>query len=498
METIALQGLHHMWLWISLMTQRESLHTLSRKIQATNSKLSHRNMTGYKTSKIHSSPMNGFLYGQDLGNTSDYFSASESQQGGYTSCPTTPLSNRRKFDFDFSKTSQDTNTRESYKTIQNLNRESYKTSQDLNRESYKTSQDLNRESYKTSQDPNRESYKTSQDLNGESYKTSQDNIRATHRSNSSSRLYTDRESTPRQPFRSSSLNRIPKLEKLTAPRIVETEIWKKEIYQKVTEEYKEYKYPSKLTKSGSLPNLPHYITSVDIQVVPSRTIKFPKKENKQSQHEKEILKLCGDIITELKPAPVNINLDLEEDENQSSYGKINKVCIKNQIVKPETNRETESKADKFVSVKNVQIEAEPAAKPDEVYVEIKKDQKDQVSISPKYTEREAFKPGNSFSSGGFFQDRISNERRFEKFEKYDTYDRGFETDNEPSYEEIDTESCVSNTSKHTYTISDDDENRKLSSDSKRRSFLKNYEDNNFGHFENLVNILQEAVNDISR
>merc|ERR1712186_12615 len=61
-RVLAAEGLHHMWLWISLMTQRESLHTLSRKIQ--------------------SSPMNGFLYGQDLGNTSDYFSASESQLGG--------------------------------------------------------------------------------------------------------------------------------------------------------------------------------------------------------------------------------------------------------------------------------------------------------------------------------------------------------------------------------------------------------------------------------
>ena len=100
-----LQGLHHMWLWISLMTQRDSLHTLSRKIQASNTRLSHRNMTGYKSTKIHSSPMNGYLYGLDTGNTSDYFSSSESQPQGYTSCPTTPLTNRR-FDFDFSKTKQ--------------------------------------------------------------------------------------------------------------------------------------------------------------------------------------------------------------------------------------------------------------------------------------------------------------------------------------------------------------------------------------------------------
>merc|ERR550539_2177953 len=262
---------------------------ISRKVQATNSRTLQQNTRGYKSSKIQSSPLKTYLYSQETssssGYTSDYFSAGEAQPGGYTSCPTTPLNTRRKFDFDFQKT-------------------------------------------KT---------KTSQD----------ETIRPSHRSNSSSRLYSDRDTattttTSRQPLRSSSLNRIPKVEKLSAPRIVETEIWKKEIYQKVTEEFKEYKYPSKLKKSGSLPNLPHYITSVDIQVVPSRTITFPKKTSKQSQHEKEILKLCGDIITELKPTPVNIKLDLETDDNESTYGKINKVSIKNPILKAERTVETES------------------------------------------------------------------------------------------------------------------------------------------------------------
>ena len=355
-----------MWLWISLMTQRDSLHSLTQRIQTTNNKLHHHNMTGYKTSKIHSSPMKGYLYGQDSGNTSDYFSAGET---GYTSCPTTPLNTRR-----------------------------------------------GRE--------RKEPGKTSEDLS-QSHQT-----RESQRSNSSSRLYTDRELYSRQPLRSSSLNRIPKLEKLSAPRIVETEIWKKEIYQKVTEEYKEYKYPSKLTKSGSLPNLPHYVSSVDIQVVPSRTIRFPRRENKQSQHEKEILKLCGDIITELKPAPINIKLDLDRDGDQNAYGKINKVCIKNQTEKPETTAETESKADKFVSVKNVQIGPEPQPQPEP------------ITITAKYREKETIKPQNPFSSGGFFQDRILNEERFEKYEKHDTYDRDSETDNEPNYEEIDTESFV--------------------------------------------------------
>ena len=439
-----------MWLWISLMTQRESLQTISRKIQATNSRTL-QNTRGHKSSKIQASPLKTYLYSQESssstsGYTSDYFSAGETQAAGYTSCPTTPLNTSRKFDFDFQKT--------------------------------KTSQD----------EPSR----------------------ASHRSNSSSRLYSDRDTASRQPLRSSSLNRIPKVEKLSSPRIVETEIWKKEIYQKVTEEFKEYKYPSKLKKSGSLPNLPHYITSVDIQVVPSRTITFPKKTSKQSQHEKEILKLCGDIITELKPTPVNIKLDLETDDNESTYGKINKVSIKNPILKAERTVETESATDKFVSVKNVQIEAEPEVAPEEVYIEIKKDQREEVPVtsvtSVTYTEksRDFVKPGPSFS-GGLFQDRISTEKPFEKYSVCDKYsadsagEEQVDTDNEPNYEEIDSDcSSVSNYSQQTYTLSDDEkaDKRKLTSDSQRPSFLKNYEENNFGHFENLVNILQEAVNDL--
>ena len=76
-----------------------------------------------------------------------------------------------------------------------------------------------------------------------------------------------------------------------------------------------------------------------------------------------------------------------------------------------------------------------------------------------------------------------------------------ETDNEPNYEEMDSDgSSESNYSRQTYTVSEDERGgtRKLTGDSQRQSFLKNYEENNFGHFENLVNILQEAVNDISR
>ena len=177
-------------------------------------------------------------------------------------------------------------------------------------------------------------------------------------------------------------------------------------------------------------------------------------------------------------------------------------------MKPDRTAETESTTDKFVSVKNVQIEAEPEVVPEEVYIEIKKDKVEDVSVPLSFTEkgRDLVKPGHSFS-GGLFQDRISNEKRFEKYEvceKYSADSAGEElvdTDNEPNYEEIDSDSsCVSNYSKQTYTVSEDEkeDKRKLTSDSQRKSFLKNYEENNFGHFENLVNILQEAVNDISR
>merc|ERR1711971_99938 len=111
-RVLAAEGLHHMWLWISLMTQRESLQTISRKIQATNSRTLQQNTRGYKSSKVQASPLKTYLYSQESsttsgytsGYTSDYFSAGESQAAGYTSCPTTPLNTRRKFDFDFQKT----------------------------------------------------------------------------------------------------------------------------------------------------------------------------------------------------------------------------------------------------------------------------------------------------------------------------------------------------------------------------------------------------------
>merc|ERR1719499_2560566 len=74
-RVLAAEGLHHMWLWISLMTQRQSPQLVSRKIKEAN-----------KTS-ASSSPRT--------------YSRLDHYNSGYTSCPTTPINNRKKFDFNF-------------------------------------------------------------------------------------------------------------------------------------------------------------------------------------------------------------------------------------------------------------------------------------------------------------------------------------------------------------------------------------------------------------
>merc|ERR1719410_1988516 len=252
-RVLAAEGLHHMWLWISLMTQRESRDSVSRRIQESNSRTltrnhSSRSMSSTSAVSTTTSPWSKYLYTiqtQDPGYTSDYFSSCEFQSpdtsrsssrqdfySGYKSCPTTPINNRKKFDFSF--------VTENKKPA------------------------------------------ATQDVHN-SFSRSNSSSRVHERSNSSSRL-NDREreskhsvnmktnSLGRKYPRSSSLSRLPKLEKLNSPRIVETEIWKKEIYKKVTEEVRDYSYsalpPSKpkLTKSGSLPNLPNYVTNIDIDI----------------------------------------------------------------------------------------------------------------------------------------------------------------------------------------------------------------------------------------
>lgn len=475
-RVLAAEGLHHMWLWISLMTQRESRDSVSRRIQESNSRTltrnhSSRSMSSTSAVSTTTSPWSKYLYtnqNQDPGYTSDYFSSCEFQSpdtsrsssrqdfySGYTSCPTTPINNRKKFDFSFVK-----------------------------------------ENKKPTATPV---------IPDNSFSRSNSSSRVHERSNSSSRL-NDRERESKSSVnmktnsagskypRSSSLSRLPKLEKLNSPRIVETEIWKKEIYKKVTEEVRDYSYsalpPSKpkLTKSGSLPNLPNYVTSIDIQVIPSRTIKFPKKKEKQSEHEKEILKLCGDIITELKPSPVNIDIDINSEDEHQTYAKINKVSIKHSEHQSQNQHTKNKPEDKFISVKNVQIEVEEPEPLDPVGIKItKKEQKSELPMSIPQ------KPSNGFygNSGGFFQSMMEEENRSKKFEIDDASD------------DI---RCMGDIDSDTSSISDVETVKSYNSGTipsnqtriRKDTFDVSKNDLGGGYFENLVNILQEAVKDISR
>merc|ERR1711936_469149 len=252
------------------------------------------------------------------GYSSDYFSDSASRQdhytrgqGGYVSCPTTPVNTRKKFDFSVPVSENRKSSLEKFEQ----SKMSTGTSRNVN---------INR------------------------------SISATRLGSSDRDLFgkSSLSSAPRQHVRSSSLSRLPKVEQLKSPKIVETEIWKKEIYKKVTEEIRDYTNTPKLSKrSGSLPNLPNYITSIDIQVVPSRTIRFPNKQNNQNREtEREILKLCGDIVTELKPSPFNIDLDIDSEDEHKSYAKINKVSIKHSHPQQkQTNSSNEAKSVKSQS-----------------------------------------------------------------------------------------------------------------------------------------------------
>jgi hypothetical protein len=303
------------------------------------------------------------------------------------------------------------------------------------------------------------------------------------------------------------LSRLPKLAKLTSPKIVETEILKKEIYRKVTEETRDFFTPRqkpKLTKSGSLPNLPNYITSIDIQVVPSRSIRFPAKQKKASEHEKEILKLCGDIITELKPPTLNIEIDTE-DEHQT-YAKINKVSIKHSqsaspsIKQPVTKSQNQTNhtkkdpaADKFISVKNVQIEVEEEPKIKPVEIEIKHTTKKTVHELPEvvrdFTNVVAAKDDDDLpdvrSSGRYFTSMLEEEKRSNKFEIDDCMSSSVDNDSDSS-------SIISSDTLETV--------KSYNSQTRNSSMMELSKKEGFGggHFENLVNILTEAVKDISR
>merc|ERR1719350_31592 len=499
-RVLAAEGLHHMWLWISLMTQRLSSQELARRVQESNKRQYTRsNSSNTVTRTTVTSPWSTHLYsnqGAELsssGYSSDYWSDSASRQdhyrgqGGYVSCPTTPVNTRKKFDFSVPLVSE------------------------------------NRKSSLEKFEKSKLSTGSSKNVN-------------INRSSSATRLGSDtlgkssQSSPPRQHVRSSSLSRLPKVEQLKSPKIVETEIWKKEIYKKVTEEIRDYGYTStpKLNKrSGSLPNLPNYVTSVDIQVVPNRTIRFPNKQNNQSREtEREILKLCGDIVTELKPSPLNINLDIDTEV------KINKVSIKHSHPQQnQTNLNSEDKSDKqekFISVRNVQVNTEdaPIIKPIEIELKhnikkISQELPETVTYSSKRNS-ESVSPLPKCNPGFSFASRLEQENISSKPERFNESvtskpmspepTRGFsfasriKQENDARKYQIDETFSNADYDSETSSISDAETVKSYNSGYGVRDMVKGTgssfdvrkRDLGGGHFENLVNILQEAVKDIER
>jgi len=505
-RVLAAEGLHHMWLWISLMTQRLSSQEVARRVQESNRRQYTRsNSSNTVTRTTVTSPWSTHLYSpqhqaeaSSSGYSSDYFSDSASRQdhytrgqGGYVSCPTTPVNTRKKFDFSVPVSENRKSSLEKFEQ----SKMSTGTSRNVN---------INRSSSATRLGS------SDRDLFGKSSLSS----------------------APRQHVRSSSLSRLPKVEQLKSPKIVETEIWKKEIYKKVTEEIRDYSYTStpKLNKrSGSLPNLPNYITSVDIQVVPSRTIRFPNKQNKQSREtEKEILKLCGDIVTELKPSPLNIDLDIDTEV------KINKVSIKHsQPQQNQTNTNSEGKQEqqeKFISVRNVQVTAEDAPKIKPIEIELKHNiKKISQELPETYSSKRISESVSSsipepmpISQGFSFASRLEQENCSGKPERFSESitskpmspepTRGFsfasriKQENDAKKYLIDDTISNADYDSETSSISDAETVRSYNSGHRVRDMVKGTgssfdvrkRDLGGGHFENLVNILQEAVKDIER
>merc|ERR1711976_600145 len=487
-RVLAAEGLHHMWLWISLMTQRLSSQEIARRVQESNRRqFTRSNSSNTVTRSTVTSPWSTHLYSQEQqaeasssGYSSDYFSDSASRQdhysrgqGGYVSCPTTPVNTRKKFDFSVPVSENRKSSLEKFEQ----SKMSTGSSRNVN---------INRSSSATRLGS------SDRDLFGKSSLSS----------------------APRPHVRSSSLSRLPKVEQLKSPKIVETEIWKKEIYKKVTEEIRDYSYTStpKLNKrSGSLPNLPNYITSVDIQVVPSRTIRFPNKQNKQSREtEKEILKLCGDIVTELKPSPLNIDLDIDTEV------KINKVSIKHS--KPQqnqTNTNSEGKSDqqeKFISVRNVQVtEDAPKIKPIEIELKHNIQELPETYSSKRISESVSSLAPEPVSQGSSFESRLEQENITSKPMSPEP-NRGFsfasriKQENDAKKYLIDDTISNADYDSETSSISDAETVRSYNSGHRVRDVVKGTgssfdvrkRDLGGGHFENLVNILQEAVKDIER
>jgi len=134
----------------------------------------------------------------------------------------------------------------------------------------------------------------------------------------------------------------------------------------VIEEVKEYNNNHKQSglnkhRSGSLPNLSEnsYTSRIEIQLG-ANTLKVGEKRRKQSEHEKEILQLCDDIIAEMKVKkterviPDEVVDEPIYDKINPIYDKINKVPNRDVTSEKSVKNITET-TDKYMSMKEVKI-----------------------------------------------------------------------------------------------------------------------------------------------
>eukprot|EP00090_Calanus_glacialis_P027992 TRINITY_DN4469_c0_g1_i4.p1 TRINITY_DN4469_c0_g1~~TRINITY_DN4469_c0_g1_i4.p1 ORF type:complete len:467 (+),score=156.04 TRINITY_DN4469_c0_g1_i4:630-2030(+) len=269
-RVLAAEGLHHMWLWISLMTQNDSPPTPDSLLLSENQS---QTLPNRKVSNTSPSPWSSYLYTLPSSKNSDYASSSSYPSTSSDSNSPPPSS-------DYSRPTSRLSDHNTYScpTTPTTPRRMVNTQTQFNK-------DMN-----SINNPQRNKVKRTHSLNRENE---------------------------------------PKLAKLKSPKIVETEIWKKEIYKKVIEEVKEYNDSPKGQRnyrSGSLPNLAEdkYTSKVEIQLG-ANTVKVAEKKRKQSEHEKEILQLCDDIIAEMKVKKPEEVIPLKIDiDNEPIYDKIKK------------------------------------------------------------------------------------------------------------------------------------------------------------------------------
>jgi len=300
-RVLAAEGLHHMWLWISLMTQKDTPPADENILLSENHS---QTLPTRKVSTTSPSPWSSYLYTLPSSKNSDYPSSSSCSYpstSGDSNSPTPPS--------DYSRPTSRLSDHNAY---------SCPTTPTTPRRSINIQKKLDKDTDSITN-------------------AARNKVRRAH----SLRSKTENE---------------PKLAKLKSPRIVETEIWKKEIYKKVVEEVKEYNDSPKGQRnyrSGSLPNLAEdkYTSRVEIQLR-ANTLNVPEKKRKQSEHEKEILQLCDDIIAEMKvkktETVIPLNIDADDDpiydrinkgpnsdtkNTEPIYHKINKEPIYDKILK---------------------------------------------------------------------------------------------------------------------------------------------------------------------